>query len=169
MLNRSRQKRDIEKNKVPRQLVTHTHKHLKCICWIELDRNGTKKKILSLGFHASFLPLDRNDDSRKNIVPRQKFLFTLTHDLLAPPTLRLFPLRSKKLRWLAIKWMIFELGKNPNTSKGILQNKAKLLNTTRTSNKKCCFCCTCYTIQTSTYRTSRATSPTKKTPDNYFK
>jgi len=103
MLNRARQKRDIEKNKVPnRQLVTHTHKHLKCICWIEVDRNGTKKKILSLGFHASFLPLDRNDDSRKNIVPRQKFLFTLTHDLLAPPTLRFFPLRSKKLRWLAI-------------------------------------------------------------------
>jgi len=38
---------------------------------------------------------EQKPESEKNKVPRQKFLFTLTHDLSAPPTLRFFRFAQK--------------------------------------------------------------------------
>jgi len=42
-----------------------------------------------------FFRTDRHRKLKKSLVAKQKFLFTLTHDLFAPPTLRFFSLRSK--------------------------------------------------------------------------
>ena len=59
---------------------------------------------------------DGNQESKKNIVPRWNFLFTLTHDLSAPPTLRFFrfaqktPLARNNLKQLLVAMQL--LGTN---------------------------------------------------------
>ena len=57
MLNRSRQKRDIEKNIVSRKLVTHTHNH-----YVYMFNRSRQKR-----------------DIEKNKVPRQEVTRTHNH------------------------------------------------------------------------------------------
>jgi len=59
---------------------------------------------------------------QKNIVPSAKFLFTLTHDLSAPPTLCFFSFRSKNSagsQLVFTKRLIEKLGSTPMKTRGL--------------------------------------------------
>ena len=80
----------------------------KCICIFIIfgrkQKRSSKKQSLRKKGVSVFLSVfgRKQTRSRKKQSLSRTFIFTLTHDLSAPPKRSFIPLRSKKLRWLAI-------------------------------------------------------------------